>query len=1082
MSNLRLFTSNRMEILADELAGVIHSPLSSPFDKEVIVVQSGGMERWISMELALRHGICANIDFPFPNSFVSSVLQKTFPDQTGQSCFDSDMMTWRIMKLLPSLIPMSGFESLLTYLSENDRGLKLLQLSERIADIFDQYLLFRPEMVLKWEKGKENHWQAVLWRELVKGNEGLHRAALGKAFFELLNNPSSRLMEVPERVSVFGISTLPRFHMQVFASISRFSQVNLFLLNPCREYWGDISSDWEIKRGIDASRAGSFEAEDLYFEKGNSLLVSTGTLGRDFFDLINEFECEEIQSFKEPEENSLLACIQADILNLREMLEEKRIILEDDSSIRIHSCHSPMREIEVLNDRLLEMFENDSELRPGDILVMAPDIEVYAPYIQAAFDVPLDDPGRMPFSIADQSIKVEGRIIETFLALTRLRDGRFSAVDIFTILESRAVRQRFGLVEADVELIRKWIEETRIRWGIDGLNRSAMGLPDFSQNTWKAGLDRLLLGYAMHGQDKGMFADVLPFDSMEGSETSVLGNFLEFIDQLFLQVKILGRSGTLREWTDTLKNFLGTFFLVDEDTELETDIIQRMLNSLAEEGAVSGFDEKVGIDVIRCRLEQKLGKEGFGFGFISGGVTFCAMLPMRSIPFKVICLIGMNSDSYPRQSKPLGFDLMAKAPKKGDRSRRNDDRYLFLEAVLSAGEKLYISYVGQSIRDNTVIPPSVLVSEIMDYIEQGFELHAGNILDNLLVSHRLQPFSPEYFKQDGKDKRLFSYSRDNFKTAKCLAKPRKKPKHFITKGLSEPAEDWKTIDVDALCSFFVNPAGFLLNKRLGIYLTDGSSALQETEPFDVAGLDRYFLAQDLVEKKLAGTELGEAFPLTRSAGVLPHGSVGACTYDNLIGEIKGFAETTKSYMDAGLLPPLEVDLKISGFSLTGRVDAIYPERMLRYRYSKIKDKDRLRLWIQHLVLNCIKPAGYPRISMLAGMEKTWTALEYAPVEDAEDVLARLLCRYWEGVKTPAHFFPESSRVYAQQVVEKERPELEALKKAYNTWLGNDYKRGEVEDLYYSLCFRNSNPIDSEFQEIALEVYEPMIESQRKVKG
>ncbi|MBW1829896.1 MAG: exodeoxyribonuclease V subunit gamma, partial [Deltaproteobacteria bacterium] len=717
---------------------------ASPLDKEIVVIQSRGMERWISMELARRHGICANIGFPFPNTFVHEVMRKALPGHKEQAPFDPDIMAWRIMKLLPSLITMPGFESLLTYLEDKEGGLKLFQLSERIADLFDQYLLFRPEMMLNWEQGEKDHWQAVLWRELVAGHETQHRAALGRAFIELLKNPSSQLEGLPERVAVFGISTLPRFHLQVFAAIARFIQVNLFLMNPCMEYWGDIPSAWEIKKAIDRESTQSFSAEDLHLENVNSLLASMGKLGRDFFDLINEFDCEDIQCFDEPGESNLLTCIQSDILNLRKRDQgtgAKKTVFGNDTSIQIHSCHSPMREVEILQDRLLEMFESDPDLTPNDILVMTPDIEAYSPYIQAVFDIPADDSRRIPFSIADQSIKAEGRIIETFLAITRLRDGRFSAFNVMAVLESRAVQQRFGLSEADVDLIRKWMEDTRIRWGIDGATRGEMGLPDLSENTWKAGLDRLLLGYAMPGREESMFAGVLPFDSMEGSETSVLGDFLEFTKQLFFQTKLLDLARTLNEWSVMLKELLETFFLPDEHTEREVQIIRRTLNDLAEQGELSGFDEKVGMDVIRCLLEKRLEKEGFGFGFIVGGVTFCAMLPMRSIPFKIICLIGMNGDSYPRQSKPLGFDLMAKNPRKGDRSRRNDDRYLFLEALLSARERLYISHVGQSIRDNTGIPPSVLVSEILDYIEQGFELHAAEIRKHILTNHRLQPFS-----------------------------------------------------------------------------------------------------------------------------------------------------------------------------------------------------------------------------------------------------------------------------------------------------------------------------------------------------
>ncbi|MCP4683287.1 MAG: exodeoxyribonuclease V subunit gamma, partial [Desulfobacterales bacterium] len=715
---------------------------------------------------------------------------------------------------------------------------------------------------------------------------------------------------------------------------------------------------------------------------------------------------------------------------------------------------------------------NNPDLRPKDVLVMTPDIEAYAPYIQAVFDAPADDHRRIPFSIADQSIKLEGRIIKIFLEIMRLGQGRLSAFQVMAILESHAVRRRFDLSESDVELIRKWIEGTRIRWGIDAAYRGEMGLPDMWENTWRAGLDRLLMGYAMPGGGKDMFAGVLPFDNMEGRETLTLGKFLEFTRQIFLSGTSLGPDRTLDEWPKTLKELMETFFLPDEDTEAETQIIRRLLNNLEEEGRVSGFDEKISIDVIRCCLEQGFQKEGFGFGFITGSVTFCAMLPMRSIPFKVICMIGMNNNSYPRQSKPLSFDLMARDPRKGDRSRRNDDRYLFLEAILSARENLYISHIGQSIRDNTIIQPSVLVNEILDYAERNFCFQTGKIREHIVTTHRLQPFSLEYFKDGG---RLFSYSRENFEAAECLAGSHEVPGPFFSDKLPEPKEEQNTVDLDNLCRFFVNPAKFIINRRLKIYLDKGPDMLQETEPFDITGLEHYHLSRAMLERRLARLELRDFFHVTRAEGLLPHGTMGECIYNRLSREIEGFVEKTEGYIGEAMLPSLDVGLNISGFILTGTIDGIYPERMIRYRYAKIKAKDLIRTWIHHLVLNCMKPAGYPRTSMVAGLNKDWAAREYAPVKDAETLLGEVLDIFREGLIRPIHFFPESCWEYARQVVGRDKSAQESLQKVRKTWAGDDFKRGEIEDLYYNICFRNIDPIDSEFRKTALKIFTPLIE-------
>ena len=1083
---LRLFTSNRLEVLADAMADVLKTPLVSVLDEETIVVQSRGMERWVSMQLAQRHGICANYRFPFPNAFVHEVFRKVIPDLPERSSFDPKIMTWRIMKLLESCIRMPGFEDLKIYLGDTQRDLKRFQLSERIADTFDQYLLFRPEMILRWEDGKEDHWQAVLWRELAKGNEKGHGVALAKAFFEAVEESLSEIKGLHERVSVFGISALPRFHVQVLGAISQFTQVNLFLMNPCREYWGDVLSDWEMKRTTVTEGTKDLIVEELHLERGNSLLGSMGTLGRDFFDLINEFACEEFQTFADPGEHNMLSCLQSDILNLRDRqqgLNAKKVVSVHDISIQIHSCHSPMREIEVLHNRLLDMFEKDPSLLPKDILVMTPDIEAYAPYIQAVFDTPADDSRRIPFSISDRSIRKESEIIDTFLAILDLQASRFTASQVFAILESPAVQRKFGFREADLDLVRKWVRDTRIRWGIDAESRDQLGLPGSAENTWKAGLERLMLGYAMPGQDENMFSGVLPYDHIEGGEASVLGRLLEFTEQIFTHVTSLSQQRTLDGWSKTLAGLLDRFFMPDEHTESEMQVIRRTLNDLGDVQEVAVFDEEIDINVMKWHLGRYLETEGFGFGFITGGVTFCAMLPMRSIPFKIICLVGMNGDAYPRQSKPLGFDLMARHPKPGDRSSRNDDRYLFLEAMLSARENLYISYVGQSIQDNSLIPPSVLVSELLDYIEQGFKAPGERILDHLVTKHRLQAFSPEYFK---KNKKLFSYSDENCQAAQCILKAPETPVPFISRGLSDPEKEWKTVDLNDLCTFFGNPARFLLNRRLGIHLEERTSILEEREAFEIKGLEKYLLEEDLVERKLAGASLKDFLPLTRASGQLPHGTLGECIFEALSQGVETFVKKTGPYTRETTLEPLEVDLSISGFRLIGRINTIYPERLLRYRYARVRSRDRVKVWIHHLALNSLMADRYPRTSMLAGLDTNnrrypeWVAWEYSPVENSEEILGRLLEEYWAGLVRPLHFFQDCSWEYAHMLLEKNKPIENALNSARSVWTGSDYSRGECEDPYYQLCFGNTDPLDSEFRRIAEEVFRPFLGHQIEI--
>jgi exodeoxyribonuclease V gamma subunit len=1083
MAGLTLYMSNRLETLAKKLAECVRLPTATPLDNEIIIIQSRGMERWVSMSLARHNGICANVKFPFPNVFVQDIFQKLLTDIPEKNDFDPNMLMWRILKILPAFLETPAFESLKTYIESGPENIKRFQLCARIADTFDQYLLFRTEMILGWEKGREDHWQAILWRKLMETSKGGHRAGLGKRLLGKLRGGRFPLAHLPQRISVFGISALPRFHVQILGGISQYIPVNLFLMNPCREYWGDILSEWEIKKESSVTDLKDSSVEILHFEKGNRLLASMGQLGRDFFELLNDLDPRHHPLFKEVETNSLLSSIQSDILHLADIDKDtygKRMIEPDDSSIQIHSCHGAMREMEVLYDQLLHMFEKYPDLKPKDILVMTPDIEIYAPYIQAVFDAPHEEAGRIPYSIADRSIKIESDIMRAFFGIIEFGDGRFNASQVLSVLESSAVRRRFEILDNDLETIRKWVNDTRIRWGIDGQSKGNLGLPQFAENTWKSGLERLLLGYALPGHEERLFEGILPYDHMEGSDTHLLGNFLTFIHHLFSHVTSLAVPRPLDEWFTILTDMIGGMFLPDEEPERDIQRIHRFLYDLRNMEEVTGFKEKIDIRIIKWLMERFFEKRGWGYGFLTGGVTFCAMLPMRSIPFKVICLVGMDNTAFPRQLKPISFDLMARHPQLGDRSRRNDDRYLFLETILSARKKLYISYVGQSIHDNTPIPPSVLVSELLDYIQHGFEVTGTDIVDHVVTRHRLQAFNPEYFKDD--PKRL-SYSEQNFLAAQGLQSPRRESIPFISTPLPDSRDETEIrVNLNDLCRFFTNPCRYLLNKQLGIFMED-VAVMEDRESFEPTSLEKYALEERLLERRLKGQSIKEMYSLSRSAGRLPHGTVGECLFEQMCNDVEAFAKETEMYISDKALDPLEVDLRMGDFRLTGKIQSIYPQRLIQYRYAKLRPKDYLRAWIFHLALNSHKSDGYPKNSMLMGLDPNasgsrWIAMAFPPLKNSKDLLQQLIELYGEGLERPIPFFPDSSWAYAYRMIKGDANTDGALFRAANVWV-SDYYRGESEDPYYRLCFNNRNPLDSEFQKKAMDILKPLITNLRR---
>jgi exodeoxyribonuclease V gamma subunit len=1062
MHGLKVFTSNRMELLAEQLAQTVAQPLSSPLSQEIIVVQSRGMERWLSMELAKHNRICANCAFPFPNRFLQEVFKKVMPDLPEESPFDPFTMTFRIMAVLPTCVHLPGFESLKNYLFDDTTGMKLFQISEKTADLFDQYLVFRPDLIFKWENGREEHWQAQLWRKLSSGKEKMHRASLRKALMEKIKKSHHEIDNFPSRVSIFGISYLPPFHLEAFIEISRIIQVNLFLMNPCKAYWADIVSHGEIKTLRKKYTESKNIINELYLEKGNRLLASLGTLGRNFFSMITGLDCQVYEHFKDPKENTILSKVQSDILHLKDV--EEPVVSGLDTSIQIHSCHSPMREIEVLYDNLLAMFDKEKDLLPKDIAVMTPDIELYSPYIHAVFDAQTDEALRIPFTIADQNVRKESRVIAGFMSILELKDSRLGVTRVMELLELTGIKERFGLTDSEVEIAERWIKETHIRWGVDAEFRRKLGLPDFSQNTWKAGIERLLLGYAMPGNDRKMFSGILPYDHIEGRDVETLGKLLNFLNRIFSCKESLEHARTLSEWHAFLAEIIEQFFAPDENSEQEVQVLRGILEHLRKQEHLSGYDTPVEIDVVRSCLGHLLEHEHFGTGFISSGVTFCAMLPMRSIPFQVICLLGMNSNAFPRESKPLSFDLMAKKPRVGDRSRRSDDKYIFLEALLSARAKFYISYVGQSIQDNTRIPPSVLVSELIDYLKDGF----GISEEEVVMFHRLQAFSSDYFKAGG---RLFSYSRDNFIVPPCTFE-RKDISPLISEELPELGQEWKALDIDTLGGFFGNPAKFLLEKRLGVYLYETAPVTHERENFRLDNLEKYHIGQDLVENRLSGSDLEECLALQKAMGKLPHGNVGEVVFNEMVVDAKTFAEKIKKYIKGIPLDPLDADLHIDGFKLFGRLSAIHEAGQIQIRYAKAKSKYLINTWIFHLILcELDKEICSNKKSYLICKDAVW---EFAPVADARDILRYLLQLYWKGLSMPLNFFPESSYEYARRVLLKKQTEQTALTFAQKKWLGSDFARGESQDPYFERCFGHADPLNEDFTKKSAQIFAPLL--------
>ncbi|MEA3209281.1 MAG: exodeoxyribonuclease gamma subunit [Chthoniobacter sp.] len=1070
MPGLHVYRSNRLEVLAEALAAVTRAPLRSVLQPELLIVQSLGMHRWLAQELAQRHGIAMNARFPFPASFAQEVFRTAFPGEEMDHGFNREVLPWRVLSLFPRLLKAPGWEDLQLYAKGELSALKEYQLAQRIGAVFDRYLAYRPELLLTWQAARGGDWQAQLWRELIKGREKQHPAALLRRLEEQINTDLFALADLPERVSLFGISSLPPFYLHLIQSLARRIEVHLFLLEPTDQYWGDIQSRREQDRILCETPE---TAEDLHLETGNPLLSSLGTVGRDFTRLVQDLEPTSFaEAFVAPDGVTLLSRVQADIFELRERpASEEPELRTNDGSIRIQCCHGPMREVEVLHDQLLDLFERLPGLTPRDILVAMPDVEAYAPFIDAVFGAPDDDRHAIPFTIADRSAVAESCVADTFLQLLDLHGSRFTAPAVLALLEDSALRRKFEFAEGDLDIIRGWVVRTGIRWGIDADHRAQLGLPRFSSNTWRAGLERLLLGYALPGDGRILFDGILPVPEVEGAFAAILGRFVAFAETLFDLVPKLAAPRSLGDWERTLRQLLRAFFDDGDESADEVRGLREVFTSLGETMHAAEFSAPVTFEVLRAHLGAALAESDSGFGFLAGSVTFGALKPMRAIPFKVICLLGLNDTAFPRRDPALAFDVIsAQRPRRGDRSRRDDDRYLFLEAILSAREVLYLSYSGSSPRDNSAAPPSVVVSELLDYLEAGFGL-APSVM---VTRQRLQPFSSAYF---GGDPRLFSYSRENARTSERGRGPRTPAAAFTAALLPDPGPEWRQLEVHQLAEFLAHPAKCFARDRLRLAQMRESSPLEECEPLELAGLARYGLGQELSRLALSGAVPASHLEVARASGLLPPGYVGGSTFGKLSSEAAELVTRIRTLVPGAPLPPLSLDATIGQWRLSGTFHEVYAGAQLRHRPAPLKGKDVLRAWVWHLALQLTSDG--PRETLLFALDATW---RFHALDNARDLLGDLLALRADGLRQPLPLFPSTSMEFARRKLEpRKREKTNPLAGARTKWVGSDRHPGPAErdDSWFQLCFP-ADPLDAAWQALAERVFAPIFAAREEL--
>jgi exodeoxyribonuclease V gamma subunit len=995
------------------------------------------------------------------------------------SPFDKSPLTWRLMRLLPSLLADPVFAPLRYFLADGDCE-RRLQLAERLADLFDQYQVYRADWLADWAAGDDviattrkgrvpldttQRWQAHLWRALLAdvgpAEVFSSRAAVHQRFMAAVPSMPAdvRPAGLPRRVLVFGISSLPQQALEVLSALGRWCQVLVCVHNPCQYFWSDIVADRDLLRSSrhrQPRRSGVPETLDdtQLHQHAHPLLAAWGKQGRDYIGLLDAHDTEQevyarrlldigqrINLFEPFGDDSLLHQIQQDILELRPLAETQAlwpaVNPATDHSLRFHIAHSPQREVEVVHDQILDALAQDPTLRPRDIIVMVPDVNRYAPHIQAVFGLlGYQDPRHVPFTVADQGQRHHDPLLAALDHLLALPQSRLPVSAVLDLLSTAAVRARFGIAEQDLPQLQSWISDANIRWGLHAEQRQSLELPPHTSehNSWLFGLQRMLLGYLV-GEGEA-WQNIEPLDEIGGLGAALVGPLTVFLEHLDAAWRTLRVARTPTDWATQLRQLLADFFATDHTAQSAQRAedgytllrLERALQTWQDACIAAELNEPLPLSLVREQWLALIDQADLQRPFFGSGVTFATLLPMRAIPFRMVCMLGMNDGDYPRSRNPSDFDLMGQDYRPGDRSRREDDCYLFLEALLSARERLHISWVGRSIQDNSERPPSVLVAQLRDHVAAGWRMSGAAdeadeadgkaLLHTLTVEHKLQPFDRAYFTGETP---LFSYAHEWRSSVSAAQAPA-----LATKRTALPTWQAKApLTIAQLARFIKSPAQAFFEQRLQVVLKLHETVSEDQEPFAVDALLNWQLQDQLIAAQRMAVDAGldreqplaEALAHQARAGELPHGAFAALSQEDLTEPMDAlFERYTQAQADwPHTLPDEEIicDLNISGqddgqaLQLNDWLgglranDADERGRLMlvstglvkngHYRYDKI-----LPHWIAHVAGHL---TGVPLTSIIVSKAGTVTLRPLAPAL-VQKLWGDLVATWWEGMHRP----------------------------------------------------------------------------------
>jgi exodeoxyribonuclease V gamma subunit len=1045
---------NRLEDLRDLLTQYLKANPLGVLEPEVILLQSNGMKHWLELALAddSALGVCAATRMELPSAYLWQLYRAVLGAQVvpAHMPFDKTRLLWRMVRLLPSLCDSNPiFQPLQRYLSGSNPARKLYQLAQQLADVLDGYQSYRADWLTDWAAGldqlrgpmglpkplpPDHAWQAQLWRD-IRSDVGdaladASRASVHARFMAALDaSPPDLLRRLPRRLIVFGISSLPMQTVQALAGLGRHCQVLMLVQNPCQYYWGDLVEGHAQLRQQERRRQPAkpvSTGELAPSVAAHPLLASWGKQGRDYLHLLDGFDAPDryrahwrrVDLFVDPAAGeggappSQLAQLQSAMLNLTPA-PSAAVLQANDASICFVTAHSAQRELEVLHDRLLAWFDADADLQPREVMVMVPDMATFAPHIHAVFGrFRSGEPRFVPFSVADTTAR-QSPLVQALEALLNLPTSRLSLADWLGLFEVAAVRTRFKLDEPGVQQLQAWVTAAGVRWGLDAAHRVQWGLPEgthgLDQNSWAFGLRRLLLGYALGANAEAEFwQGTLAQPALSGLDAALLASLLDWLAAVELTLPALQQDQTPAQWGATLRALVARFFAPAEDADERA--LASLLSPLDDWLLAcdeAGLDTALPLEVVREHWLSQIQDAGLQQRFFGGGVQFGTLMPMRSIPFKVIALLGMNDGDYPRVQTPRDFDLMAQTWRAGDRSRREDDRYLFLEALLSARQKLYVSWQGHSASDNSTRPPSVLVAQLLDHVNACWAPVRKP------QAQPLQAFSQAYFDANsGFETYDTDWEKIQLPAQGNIAS--KAPENVAFLGDTAGAPQSLTpADLQRLLR---QPVEVFFRNRLQVEFESLDELEQTDEPFALNALQKHQAGAAL----LLATDSEQAAVKLRASGQFPLAGFG----DQLASVLANQAQQVRTRQEVWLqahpaiLPAQAIDLLLDeGGRLTGTLSGLRGTvasganllgqscLQLEARPGAVLEGGKtptprghvlMRLWVNHLAA-CA--SGLNLTSVLLGVDGE---MKLAPMDSgqAQAILNRLLRVYAQAWAQP----------------------------------------------------------------------------------